>query len=98
MLWSSGLRAYVLHYPKTGDGTGDRVEIACGGPRGKRRCRTHGSDAYGGVYVTYDLSQDGLTIPGDEQSTSLNATTEPEALLAFDSHLRSWIASLRTKP
>ena len=80
-------RVYKLHYPTTIEGREDTAEVACNGYPGERAC---GSSVYPyfGLYVHYSLSQTELGIP---DVVSTDPTSEPGAVLEFDSRLRALI-------
>jgi hypothetical protein len=103
-------RAYRLYYP-AGKGVPNRpVTISCGGGGGipgtsqqlLRTCRKQtiaGRDTpFDGVHYGYILSQTDVPIPDVSAEYPVDPTSEPGALLEFDSRFRAWFLSLTRKP
>ena len=91
----SQTREYILHYSDpAGVPVGD-VVVNCNGDVGKRQCGTYGADSYADLYIAYYVSQTELPIP-NEMST--DPTTEPGAILQFETKLRELLSKMEQPP
>ena len=96
-------RVYRVVYPGVDDKQPTSVEVSCGGypsqPKGPgpgRTCFTPIAYSYlGALTVDYKFQQDRLPIANAEKDPS--TVREPEAVLAFDAHIRTWLDSLTKK-
>jgi hypothetical protein len=97
------IRAYRLYYP-TAKGTSNRpVRISCGGGDAILRTCAKGHVAgrgtpFDGIHYDYTLSQSDLPVSDVLSEYSTDPTSEPGALLEFDSHFRAWFLTLKNKP
>src|SRR6185437_10835276 len=90
-------RWYELHYP--GD-TQNSIELSCGGGGNSpvlRTCGTIRRYNYGGLGISYLVSQTQLPIPDLSHSASKSVDTEPGALLQFDTRLRAWLDRIQQR-
>ena len=53
---------------------------------------------FDGVHYGYTLSQTDVPIPEVSSEYSTDPTSEPGALLEFDSRFRAWFLTLKQKP
>jgi hypothetical protein len=103
-------RAYLLFYP-TPKGVPNRpVRISCGGGEiipgtQQRMLRTCGKDTIAGrdtpfdsIHYSYIVSQADVSILDVSTEYSTDPTSEPGALLEFDSRFREWFLTLKQKP
>jgi hypothetical protein len=96
------IRGYRLYYP-TAKGVPNRpVRISCGGDTMHRLCAKRaiaGRDTpFDGVHYGYQLSQSDVPVPVVSSEYSTDPTSEPGALLEFDSRFRAWFLTLMQKP
>jgi hypothetical protein len=95
------VRAYRLFYP-TPKGVPNRpVRISCAGESKHRLCSKQtiaGRDTpFDGVHYGYTVSQTDVPVSNVEPEYSSDPTSEPGALLEFDSRFRAWFVTLKQK-
>jgi hypothetical protein len=93
-------RGYLIHYPIV-QGVDRPVRISCGGSGSMRLCGKGpiaGKDTpFDHIHYSYTLSQTDVPIPDVSPEYSTDPTSEPGALLEFDSRFRAWFLTLKRK-
>ena len=96
------LRSYIIHYPPEDASVTSTVEIACGDGGGTGVLRACGinnqRNNFAGLSYRYTVSQSELPIPTRADATSVDPTTEPGALLQFDTRVREWLKEIEQRP
>jgi hypothetical protein len=102
-------RGYLIHYPPV-QGLDRPVQISCGGGdtipgTSTKMLRTCSKRAiadkdtpFDGIHYGYTLSQTDVPVPPVSPEYSTDPTSEPGALLEFDSRFRAWFLTLKQKP